>query len=45
MKIHMQNDNYHKLSEQEIQNELNRLQGWTIVNGKLTFEALNLIIL
>ena len=35
MKIHMQNDNYHKLSEQEIQNELNRLQGWTIVNGKL----------
>ena len=31
----MQNDNYHKLSEQEIQNELNKLQGWTIVNGKL----------
>jgi 4a-hydroxytetrahydrobiopterin dehydratase len=31
----MQSDNYHKLSEQEIQNELNRLQGWTIVNGKL----------
>jgi 4a-hydroxytetrahydrobiopterin dehydratase len=28
-------DNYHKLSEQEIQSELNRLQGWTIVNGKL----------
>ena len=28
-------DSYHKLSEQEIQNELNRLQGWTIVNGKL----------
>jgi 4a-hydroxytetrahydrobiopterin dehydratase len=28
-------DNYHKLSEQEIQNELNRLQVWTIVNGKL----------
>ena len=28
-------DNYHKLSEQEIQRELNRLQGWTIVNGKL----------
>jgi 4a-hydroxytetrahydrobiopterin dehydratase len=28
-------DNYHKLSEQEIQHELNRLQGWTIVNGKL----------
>src|ERR671931_2668946 len=35
VKIHMQNDNYHKLSEQEIQNELNKLQGWTIVNGKL----------
>jgi Pterin 4 alpha carbinolamine dehydratase len=31
----MQSDNYHKLSEQEIQSELNRLQGWTIVNGKL----------
>ena len=28
-------DNYHKLSEQEIQSELNSLQGWTIVNGKL----------
>ena len=28
-------ENYHKLSEQEIQSELNRLQGWTIVNGKL----------
>ena len=31
----MQSDNYHKLSEQEIQSELNRLQGWTIANGKL----------
>jgi 4a-hydroxytetrahydrobiopterin dehydratase len=28
-------DSYHKLSEQEIQSELNRLQGWTIINGKL----------
>src|ERR687885_2953913 len=28
-------ENYHKLSEQEIQNELNRLQEWTMVNGKL----------
>ena len=28
-------DNYHKLSEQDIHSELNRLQGWTIVNGKL----------
>jgi 4a-hydroxytetrahydrobiopterin dehydratase len=28
-------DNYHKLSEQEIQSEFSRLQGWTIVNGKL----------
>jgi hypothetical protein len=28
-------DNYHKISEQDIESELNRLQGWTIVNGKL----------
>jgi len=28
-------DNYHKLSEQEIQGELNRLQEWNVVNGKL----------
>lgn len=31
----LSDDSYHKLSEQEIQLELNRLQGWTIVNGKL----------
>ena len=33
--LHMQSDNksvdnYHKLSEQEIQSEINRLEGWTI---------------
>jgi 4a-hydroxytetrahydrobiopterin dehydratase len=28
-------DTYRKLSEQEIKGELNRLEGWTIVNGKL----------
>jgi 4a-hydroxytetrahydrobiopterin dehydratase len=28
-------DSYRRLSEQEIRSELNRLQGWTIVNGKL----------
>jgi hypothetical protein len=40
----MQSDNYHKLSEQEIQSELYRLQGWTIVNGKLnrSFEDSNI---
>jgi 4a-hydroxytetrahydrobiopterin dehydratase len=28
-------DSYRKLSEQEIQREVNKLQGWTIVNCKL----------
>jgi 4a-hydroxytetrahydrobiopterin dehydratase len=28
-------DSYRKLSEQEIQREVNMLQGWAVVNGKL----------
>ena len=33
-------EEYRKLSENEIKNEMNKLRGWTIVNGKLnrTFE-------
>jgi len=32
----MQNENeYKKLSEQEIKEEVAKLQGWTVVNGKL----------
>ena len=38
--MHMQNngtssDSYQKLSEQDIQREINNLQGWKVVNGKL----------
>jgi 4a-hydroxytetrahydrobiopterin dehydratase len=29
-------DSYLKLSEQEIQREVNKLQGWEVVNGKLS---------
>ncbi|MFL6361230.1 MAG: 4a-hydroxytetrahydrobiopterin dehydratase [Nitrososphaeraceae archaeon] len=29
-------DSYRKLSEQEIQREVNKLQGWEVVNGKLS---------
>jgi 4a-hydroxytetrahydrobiopterin dehydratase len=31
----MSNDNYQKLSQQEIEQELPKIQGWKIINGKL----------
>ena len=36
----MSEDDYRKLSEQEIEREVNKLQGWKVVSGKLnrTFE-------
>jgi 4a-hydroxytetrahydrobiopterin dehydratase len=36
----MSEDDYQKLSEQEIEREVNKLQGWKVVSGKLnrTFE-------
>ena len=39
-KYEVMSEEYRKLSEDEIKNELNRLKGWTIVDGKLnrTFE-------
>lgn len=41
----MSNDNYQKLSQQEIELEIGKIQGWKVANGKLnrTFEFENFV--
>jgi len=31
-----QGESYHKLSDSEIESEVTKLQGWKVVNGKLS---------
>lgn len=41
----MSNDDYRKLSQQEIELEIGKIQGWKVANGKLnrTFEFENFV--
>ncbi|HZI70142.1 MAG TPA: 4a-hydroxytetrahydrobiopterin dehydratase [Nitrososphaeraceae archaeon] len=41
----MSNDDYQKLSQQEIELEIGKIQGWKVANGKLnrTFEFENFV--
>lgn len=41
----MSNDDYQKLSQQEIELEIGKIQGWEVANGKLnrTFEFENFV--